>query len=219
MQDLIPAEVGAPLCGGRVEGSRSEPASSHMTCIWLKEWPSLRKSCYKLVGLPRLNCELFGGGWLHEEGVYQPRIATHEPPPTRFGALPIPTQPVPGLHPILQMAGDVVPVSLGNRPLDKQPCSCVLYARMHKDLVFKALADPTRRLILDELSERKEQTLYELTARLIMRHEVAISRQALAKHIDVLEKAGLVSSEKRGKYRMLVFNDEPLRTVMSRWLK
>ena len=96
---------------------------------------------------------------------------------------------------------------------------CVLYARMHKDLVFKALADPTRRLMLDEFSERKEQTLYELTARLIMRHEVAISRQALAKHIDLLEKAGLVSSEKSGKYRMLVFNDEPLRTVVNRWLK
>ena len=82
---------------------------------------------------------------------------------------------------------------------------------MDKDLVFKALADPTRRLILDELSERKEQTLYELTARLIMRREVGISRQALAKHIDLLEQAGLVSSEKRGKYRMLVFNDEPSR--------
>ena len=95
---------------------------------------------------------------------------------------------------------------------------------MHTDLVFRALADPIRRLMLDELSlqrspERNEQTLYELTARLIMRHEVAISRQALAKHIDVLENAGLVSSEKRGKYRMLVFNDEPLRAVMDRWLK
>ena len=100
-----------------------------------------------------------------------------------------------------------------------QLCGCVLYVRMHTDLVFKALADPTRRLILDELSERKEQTLYELTARLIMRHEVAISRQALAKHIDLLEQAGLVSSEKRGKYRILVFNDEPLRTVVNRWLK
>ena len=100
-----------------------------------------------------------------------------------------------------------------------QPCGCVLYACMYKDLVFKALADPTRRLMLDELSERNEQTLYELTARLIMRHEVAISRQALAKHIDLLEKAGLVRSEKRGKYRMLVFNDEPLRTVVNRWLK
>ena len=90
---------------------------------------------------------------------------------------------------------------------------------MDTDLVFDALADPTRRLMLDELSERKEQTLYELTARLIMRHEVAISRQALAKHIDLLERAGLVSSERRGKYRLLVFNDEPLRTVMDRWLK
>ena len=90
---------------------------------------------------------------------------------------------------------------------------------MHDDLVFKALADPTRRLMLDELSERNEQTLYELTARLIMRHEVTISRQALAKHIDVLEKAELVRSEKRGKYRMLVFNDEPIRNAMNRWRK
>ena len=89
----------------------------------------------------------------------------------------------------------------------------------HNELVFQALADPTRRLILDEFVERKEQTLYELTARLIMRHQLAISRQALAKHIDVLEKAGLVSSEKRGKYRMLAFNDEPIRTAMNRWLK
>ena len=90
---------------------------------------------------------------------------------------------------------------------------------MDQDLVFKALADPTRRLMLDELSERNQQTLYELTARLIMRHEVAISRQALAKHIEVLERAGLVSSEKHGKYRMLVFNDEPLTDIMDRWLK
>ena len=103
--------------------------------------------------------------------------------------------------------------------LDMQLCGCILCAIMHKDLVFKALADPTRRLMLDELSDRNEQTLYELTARLIMRHEVAISRQALAKHIDLLEQAGLVSSEKRGKYRMLVFNDEPLRSLMDRWLK
>ncbi len=106
-----------------------------------------------------------------------------------------------------------------NRPLTCNPMVAYHIVYMHNDLVFKALADPTRRLMLDELSERKEQTLYELTARLIMRYEVSISRQALAKHIDVLEKAGLVSSEKRGKYRMLVFNDEPIRGVMNRWLK
>ena len=107
----------------------------------------------------------------------------------------------------------------GESPLDMQLCGCVSCACMDKDLIFSALADPTRRLMLDEFSERKEQTLYELTARLIMRHKVAISRQALAKHIDLLEQAGLVSSEKRGKYRMLVFNDGPLRAVMDRWLK
>ena len=65
----------------------------------------------------------------------------------------------------------------------------VLNTPKHNELVFQALADPTRRLILDEFVERKEQTLYELTARLIMRHQLSISRQALAKHIDVLEKA------------------------------
>ena len=100
-----------------------------------------------------------------------------------------------------------------------QPCDCVWYVCMHKDLVFRALADPTLRLMLDEFSECKERTIYEVTARLIMRHKVTISRQALAKHIDVLEKARMVSSEKRGKYRMLVFNDEPLRNVVNRWLK
>ncbi len=51
-----------------------------------------------------------------------------------------------------------------------------------------------------------------------MRHEVAIFRQALAEHIDLHEQAGLVSSEKRRKYRKLVFNDEPLRAVKDRWL-
>ena len=117
------------------------------------------------------------------------------------------------------MAGDVVPASLGYRLLTCNPVVAYSLCAMHTDLVFNALADPTRRLMLDELSERNEQTLYELTARLIMRHGVAISRQAMAKHIDLLEEAGLVSSEKRGKYRMLVFNDEPLRAVMDRWLK
>ena len=90
---------------------------------------------------------------------------------------------------------------------------------MANDEVWIAIADPTRRLILDELSERNEQTLYELTARLIMRHNVAISRQAIAKHIAVLEKAGLVHSEKRGKYRLLIFDKTPIEQIMERWLK
>jgi DNA-binding transcriptional ArsR family regulator len=88
-----------------------------------------------------------------------------------------------------------------------------------KDAIFKALSDPTRRLILDELSERNEVTLYELTVRLIMKHNLAISRQAIAKHLSVLEDAELVKSEKKGKYRVIIFNNEPLKNLLKGWVK
>ncbi|MBY0147891.1 helix-turn-helix transcriptional regulator [Neobacillus niacini] len=88
-----------------------------------------------------------------------------------------------------------------------------------KDAIFKALSDPTRRLILDELSERNEVTLYELTVRLIMKHNLAISRQAIAKHLSVLEDAELVTSEKKGKYRVIIFNNEPLKNLLKGWVE
>jgi len=88
-----------------------------------------------------------------------------------------------------------------------------------KDAIFKALADSTRRLILDELSDRNEQTLYELTVRLIMKHNLSISRQAIAKHIAVLEDAGLVKSERKGKYRVIIFNNEPLKDLLEGWIE
>lgn len=88
---------------------------------------------------------------------------------------------------------------------------------MDDNAVFRALADATRRLMVDEFCERPEQTLFELTARLIMRHQVAITRQAIAKHIGILESAGLVRSEKRGKFRVLVFDRERLRQALARW--
>lgn len=87
------------------------------------------------------------------------------------------------------------------------------------DIIFKALADSTRRLILDELSERNEMTLYELTARLIMKHNVSISRQGIAKHLSILEDAGLVFSKRKGKYRVLVFNNEPLKDILKGWIE
>ena len=86
-------------------------------------------------------------------------------------------------------------------------------------MVFRALADPTRRLILDEFTRRREQTLYELCARLLMNHNVTMSRQAVAKHIRILEEAALLRSERRGKYRVLVFNKTPITTIAERWLK
>ncbi|MBM7553917.1 ArsR/SmtB family transcription factor [Thalassobacillus pellis] len=88
-----------------------------------------------------------------------------------------------------------------------------------KDAIFKALADSNRRLILDELSERNELTLYELTARLIMKHNLSISRQAIAKHLTTLEEAGLVQSKRKGKYRVLTFNKEPLQNLLKGWIE
>lgn len=88
----------------------------------------------------------------------------------------------------------------------------------NKDAIFKALDDSTRRLILDELSERNEMTLYELTARLIMKYNLTISRQGIAKHLSVLEDAGLVISKRKGKYRVLMFSNEPLKNLLEGWI-
>ena len=97
----------------------------------------------------------------------------------------------------------------------------VAYTRCmwEKDAIFKALADSTRRLIIDELSERNELTLYDLTARLIMKHNLTISRQGIAKHLSVLEDAGLVKSIRKGKYRVLMFNNEPLKNLLTGWIE
>lgn len=91
--------------------------------------------------------------------------------------------------------------------------------KWENDSIFKALADSTRRLILDELSERNELTLYELTSRLIMKHNLTISRQGIAKHLSVLEEAGLLKSNRKGKYRVLMFDNEPLRDLLKGWIE
>ncbi len=115
------------------------------------------------------------------------------------------------------------------RLFDMQPSSClwlkcnleVAYNRpmkWDKDAIFKALSDSTRRIILDELSERNELTLYELTTKLVMKHNLAISRQAIAKHLSALEAAGLVNSKRKGKFRVLHFNKEPLLNLLKGWI-
>ncbi|WP_248908142.1 ArsR/SmtB family transcription factor [Halocatena marina] len=86
------------------------------------------------------------------------------------------------------------------------------------DDVFRALADSTRRLILVELTDNSEQTLYELCTRLTMKHDVDMSRQGVSKHLDVLIEAGLVASTRRGKYKVLEFaGADQLKTVAT-WL-
>jgi DNA-binding transcriptional ArsR family regulator len=83
--------------------------------------------------------------------------------------------------------------------------------------VFKALADPTRRLILDELVDRDGQTLFELCTRLIMKHQVGSSRQAISQHLDVLEQAGLVSTRRDGRYKFHFLDTAPLAEISARW--
>ena len=82
---------------------------------------------------------------------------------------------------------------------------------------FRALADPTRRLILDELAERDAQTLFEICARLATRHGVASSRQAISQHLDVLESAGLISTRRDGRWKLHTLDPAPLETMLDRW--
>jgi uncharacterized protein YndB with AHSA1/START domain len=80
------------------------------------------------------------------------------------------------------------------------------------DPVFRALADPTRRALLDELFARDGQTLVSLTAR----HDM--TRIAVAKHLKILEDAGLVVSRRRGREKLHYLNPVPIRLVHDRWV-
>ena len=83
--------------------------------------------------------------------------------------------------------------------------------------VFKALADETRRVILDELAERNGQTLFELCARLTTKHGIGSSRQAISQHLAVLEDAGLVRTERDGRYKFHYLDPAPLGEIARRW--
>lgn len=85
--------------------------------------------------------------------------------------------------------------------------------------VFDALAAESRRLILDELAERDGQALYELCARLTMKHGLNLSRQAISQHLDVLEAAGLVRSDREGRYKFHYIDTRPLEEAVRRWGK
>ena len=86
------------------------------------------------------------------------------------------------------------------------------------DDLFKALADPTRRTILDELVEADGQTLFELCGRLTMKHGLSSSRQAISQHLAVLEAAGLVSTRREGRYKFHHVDTSPLHSIAARWI-
>lgn len=83
--------------------------------------------------------------------------------------------------------------------------------------LFRALADPTRRAILDELRSRNVQTLFEICSRLAMNHGISPTRQAISQHLDLLESAGLVVSRREGRYKFHEFDPTPLQSILDRW--
>ncbi|AKI00701.1 putative transcriptional regulator [Hoeflea sp. IMCC20628] len=99
-----------------------------------------------------------------------------------------------------------------------QVFTCILSAMTTKptndtDKVFKALGDPTRRLLLDLLCEKNGQTLSELCEGLDM------ARQSATQHLGMLEDANLVSTVKRGREKLHFINPVPLHEVYERWVR
>jgi len=83
--------------------------------------------------------------------------------------------------------------------------------------VFRALADPTRRAILDEFSERDGQMLFEICTRLATKHGLGSTRQAGSQHLDSLEAAGLVITSREGRYKFHHLDTAPLSEIVDRW--
>lgn len=82
--------------------------------------------------------------------------------------------------------------------------------------VYRALADPTRRQILDLLVHRDGVTLFEICSRLAAQG-TGSSRQAISQHLGVLEESGLVRSSRVGRTKVHELNTEPLREIARRW--
>ncbi len=80
------------------------------------------------------------------------------------------------------------------------------------DAVFKALADKSRRRLLDRLQKENGQTLGELCGGL------AMSRQAVSKHLDILENANLVATERQGRAKRHFLNPVPIFDIADRWI-
>jgi DNA-binding transcriptional ArsR family regulator len=83
---------------------------------------------------------------------------------------------------------------------------------MSEDAVFRALADASRRLLLDRLHDRNGQTLGELCQGLDM------TRQAVMKHLSILEDANLLSSRRQGREKLHFINPVPINDIAERWI-
>ncbi|QDY99270.1 helix-turn-helix transcriptional regulator [Nitratireductor mangrovi] len=84
---------------------------------------------------------------------------------------------------------------------------------MDDDRVFKALADPSRRMLLDRLCERNGQTLAQLCETMDMK------RQSVTQHLGLLEQSNLISTVRRGREKLHFINPVPLYEVYERWIR
>lgn len=84
---------------------------------------------------------------------------------------------------------------------------------MNDDKVFKALADPGRRILLDRLCEKNGQTLGQLC------DSMGMARQSVAQHLGLLEQANLISTVRSGREKLHFINPVPLYEVYERWIR
>ncbi len=84
---------------------------------------------------------------------------------------------------------------------------------MNEDAVFRALADASRRQLLDALHGKNGQTLSELC------EELEMTRQAVTKHLTILEQANLVSTQRRGREKLHFLNPVPINEIAERWIE
>lgn len=82
--------------------------------------------------------------------------------------------------------------------------------------MFKALADPTRRLLLDALFEQDGRSLGDLEG--VVSAQIEMTRFGVAKHLRLLEQAGLVTTQKKGREKLHFLNPVPIRLIHDRWI-
>jgi DNA-binding transcriptional ArsR family regulator len=84
--------------------------------------------------------------------------------------------------------------------------------------LYRAIADTTRRRIIDELALRNRQSLFEICARVMSKHAIKHSRQAFSRHLSVLEEVGIIEVEWQGTTKLHSLNTAPLTKLLNGWL-
>lgn len=85
--------------------------------------------------------------------------------------------------------------------------------------LFRALGDDTRLLILEQLRKRDGQSLFEICARLVEEYDITLTRQAITRHLNTLEDAGLISTAWQGRTKVHALTADALEQTVNSWLQ